>query len=119
MLVTKLTAVLKARSAARARLEALRIERQQALQALQQIDKQETEDAEGEQRGGVLRPALLGLLVDADEFVSERFERAQDGVQERPFAFEQLGHERAKRLGERQNNQEVDHNLQNAVGGHG
>jgi hypothetical protein len=39
-------------------------------------------------------------------------------MQEGTLAFEELGHEGAERLSERQNNEEVDNDLQNAVGGH-
>jgi hypothetical protein len=48
------------------RAKVLRIERQERLSALQQIDHQKTKDAEAEQRSRVLGPTLLHVFTDAD-----------------------------------------------------
>ena len=60
----KLTAVLK-RKRLRHRAHAGRVERQDALQAQQQVEDQEAGDVEEEHGDGIGQPVLLALLVDA------------------------------------------------------
>jgi hypothetical protein len=40
-------------------------------------------------------------------------------MQKRALAFEKPGHKRAYGFGERQDDEEIDDDLQNAIGGHG
>ena len=60
----------------------------------------ELDHAEREQRAGVLRPALLGLLANAAEPVDDALERPEQRVEERPLALEHPRHEQAERLGQ-------------------
>ena len=59
-------------------VEALRIERQIVLQALQRIEREEAGDREGEHRHRVGEPALLARLLDAGEAVEDALERPHD-----------------------------------------
>jgi hypothetical protein len=66
VLVTKLTAVLKARSG-RDRAKALRIEGQNALQAQDGVKQHEAQRIEGQHGQCVGEPALLALRIDAGD----------------------------------------------------
>ena len=67
MLVTNETAVLNAMPGVdRAAVEA---QRQQPLQALEQVEQHDRDEREGQQRGRVAGPALLGVRVDPDQAV--------------------------------------------------
>ena len=81
-----------------ARVEVLGIEGQKTLRALDQVSQQETEDAEAQQRGRVLGPALLDLFLHADHLVGEHFEPPQNRMHEGALSFEHAGHEGAQRL---------------------
>jgi hypothetical protein len=89
------------------------------LEALEQIKDQKAEYAEGEQASGVLGPALVDIFFDAAKDVAEAFERPEDGVQKGSVACENLRHVRAHRLGEGENQDEEDGNLQSSIGCHG
>jgi hypothetical protein len=53
----------------------LRVQWQNALQPLDQIGEQETENAEREKTRRILRPALLGVFPDAAQLVDDAFLR--------------------------------------------
>ena len=46
---------------------AVEAQRQQPLQPLQQVEQHDRQEREGQQRGGVAGPALLGVRVDPDQ----------------------------------------------------
>jgi hypothetical protein len=90
------------------------VEGQDALQALDDISKQKTRHAEGNQRRSVLRPALFGILAYANQAVDEAFHRAQQRMEKGPLALKYLGHMSAKGLGDSEDHDEVSDDLQNA-----
>jgi hypothetical protein len=94
------------------------VEGQHTLEALEQIEDQKAEDAEGEQASGVLGPALVDSFLDAAKDVAEAFERPENGMKKRPVARENFRHVRAHRLGEGENQDEEGGNLQSSVGCH-
>ena len=98
------------------RAEALRIERQPALQPLDQIRERELRDAEREQRARVLRPVLLDVFAYAAQAVDEAFERTKHRMQERALALKDLGHEGAHGPRQGHDHEQVEHDLQKADG---
>jgi hypothetical protein len=98
--------------------EAHRIEGEHALQPLQQIKNQKAEEAKCEQTSGVMSPALIGIFFDTAKNVAEFFYGPENRVQKRPLACENLRHERAHRLGEGENQDEKDSDLQHSIGYH-
>ncbi len=96
----------------------LRIERQDSLQPLDEIDQQESEDAEAEQRRGVLRPALLGLLAHPGDFVRQDLQPPKNRVQKSAPALEYVGHVGAERLGTYEYQRKEDNDLQNSRARH-
>ena len=70
------------------RRHALRIERQEALQAQQAVEDQKAGDMKEQHGDGVGEPVLLPLLVDAAEPIEAGLDRPQDRRQERPLAVE-------------------------------
>ena len=99
MLVAKLTAVLNDESGRHA-AEALRIERQHALQALQQVDDDDPDEIEEQHRERVALPVVLRLRVDARDAVDEPLDGPQHRREEGALAFVDGRHERAERLDE-------------------
>ena len=97
----KLIAVLKLRYSGTAG-HALRIERQQALQAQQGIEDEETADMEEQHGDRVGEPILLALLVDAAEPIEAALDRPKDRREKSPFAVEDGRHVPAERLHQRQ-----------------
>ena len=98
--------------------EALRIQRQPLLNTLQQIRDQQRYQAENQQRSGISRPVLLGRFIDAAQTVDPCFEGPQHPVQPRALPLEHLHHEDAHWLGQRQDYQRIQRDLQNAIGCH-
>jgi len=62
--------------------KALRVERQQVLQAQDGVRKEQTHQAEHEHGDGVPFPVLLGLRVDPHPSVEESLDGFQHGVEE-------------------------------------
>jgi hypothetical protein len=98
--------------------EALRVERQPLLDAQQHIAEQDAGQAESQHCPGVDGPVLLAVFIDAADFVQAHFERAQHRVQESALAGEYLRHEGPQRLGQRQQDEKVQRDLQNSVSSH-
>ena len=95
--------------------EALRIERQVALQPLQRVDEQESENAECQHASRVVCPALLRVLPDAAELVDQALQGANQHVEEGALALKHLRHEQAKRLREQQDEAEKHGDLENPI----
>ena len=98
--------------------QALRVQWQPLLDAQQHIAKQDANQAEGEHAPGVAGPVLLAVFVDAAELVQAHFERPKHAVQESALSGEHFRHVGAQRLGERQQDEEEQRDLQNSVSGH-
>ncbi len=94
------------------RAKVLRIERQISLRALQQVHQQEAENAEGQQRRSVLRPALLDILANAGDLIGQHFQPAQHGMQKGAPSLEHIRHEGAQRLYTHQDQREEQRDLQ-------
>ena len=103
----KLTAVLKARSGATADMPG-RIERQDALQAQQDVEDEEAADMEEQHGDRVGQPVLLALLVDAAGPVERRLDGPQDRRQERALAVEDARHVPAERLHQRDDDRAIE-----------
>ena len=97
----------------------LRIESENVLRALDQIEKEHRDAAEEQHRGAVLGPVHFAVFVDAAEFVEEAFDWAEGEVEERFFAIEDARHERAERFCDRENDGEEKEDLKPTVGRHG
>ncbi len=93
------------------RAEILRIEGQISLRPLQQVHQQETENAEGQQRGSVLRPTLLDVLANAGDLVGQHFQPAQHRMQKGAASLEHVRHEGAQRLYTHQDQREKEQDL--------
>ena len=113
----KLIEVLKARSDGAGEL--LRIERQRALQPLQGVERQETDDREGDHRRRVGEPALLARLVDASEAIENALDRPQDRREEIGLARIDFDDQAAQRNRGNQREREDDRDLRPADEGHG
>ena len=100
------------------RRHALRIERQEALQAQQAVEDQKASDVKEQHGDGVGEPVLLALLVDASEPIKTGFDGAQDRRQERPLAVEDARHVPAERLHQRHDDRAIDGDLNPTVEGH-
>ena len=92
------------------RTEVLRIQREMALQSLQQIGEEKAGEAESNQAGGVLRPALAVILAYSGRAIGKNFQPAQHGMKEGAAAIEDCFHEKAHGLGEKQQQAEVHSN---------
>ena len=98
----------------RDRVEAPRVQRQDVLQPLQRVEREEAGDGENDHRDRVAEPVLLARRIDAGEAVEAAFDRPQNRGQESPFAREHPGDERAERHGARHDQGERQRDLQPA-----
>ena len=98
---------------------ALRIERQEALQAQQGVEDQEAADMEEQHGDRVGQPILLPLLVDAAEAIEASLDRPQHRRQKGALAVEDSRHVPAERLHQRDNDRAIDRDLNPSINGHG
>ena len=98
---------------------ALRIERQEALQAQQAVEDQEAADMEEQHGDRVGQPVLLALLVDAAEPIEAGLDRPQHRRQKGALAVEDSRHVPAERLHQRDNDRAIDRDLNPAIDCHG
>jgi hypothetical protein len=80
-------------------LETLRVERQQVLEAQDQVEDDEARRRERQHGEGVGQPVLVPLRVDPEGLVEHAFDRPQDRVEPRPLAGPDPGHVDAERPG--------------------
>ena len=80
---------------------AARVERQRALEALEEVDAEERHEAEPEHRVGVDGPALLAPLVHAAGPVDQPLDREEDAVARRPPVAVDAGHVATEQRGAR------------------
>src|SRR5262249_45721993 len=102
----------------RDRSEALRIQRQDLLQALDCVCNQQRDGAENQQLERVGFPVLALPRVDAAEPVEQPFDRPEKARQRLPVAFEDAEHVDAERLCDRQDKRREKQNLKPAVERH-
>ena len=117
MFVVNDAAVLKAEIGCHAG-KALRVERQQALEALEGVQDQHRDDAERQHRDRVLRPPHLVPLIHAGQPVDQPLERPQDRVKPGALAREHPRHERAERHGHGRDRREEEQNLNPTIERH-
>ena len=100
------------------RRHALRIERQEALQAQQAVEEQKARDMKEQHGDGVGEPVLLPLLVYPSEPIKTGFDGPQDRRQKRPLAVEDGRHVPAERLHQRHDDRAIDGDLNPTIEGH-
>ncbi len=96
----------------------LRIEREPWLQPLQSVDDQRSGQVEPEHRQRVFDPAHVARRVHAGAAVDQTLERAADALGPDCTAFVHRGHVRTERLRQQQEHDDIESELQPAVGGH-
>ena len=100
--------------------EALRVERQQVLQAQEGIGEEEPHQAEHQQGNGVPLPVLLGTRVDPHQPVEEPLDGFQDGIEERlPLRVQDPVQIHAHRPGDQQEKAQEKRKLHPSVEIHG
>ena len=98
--------------------EFLRIESEDVLRALDQIEQEHRDGAEEEHRGAVFGPAHFAIFVDAADFVEKAFDGAESEIEECFLAIEDARHERAERLRDGEDDGEEKEDLEPTVCGH-
>ncbi len=96
----------------------LRIERQVALHALDQVEQQHGNEAEQQHGDCILRPGHFVLFIHAGRAVNQLLDRPQHRIQKRFFAVEHARHEHAERLCDGQDQQQEKRDLQPSIDGH-
>jgi hypothetical protein len=92
--------------------EALGIERQETLQAQQDVAEQQRGQRKQQQRARVGGPPHILLGVDADYSKGAALEPAETVVEKGPFTFEYARQVRAERLRQQQQESEKEDDLQ-------
>ena len=100
------------------RAEVLRIERQDALQALQQVDDDEPDQVEEQHRERIALPVGFRIRIDARHAIDHPLDRAEHRREERAAALVHRRHEGAQRLDEQHEDAEVERELQESLAGH-
>ena len=98
--------------------EPLRVERQHALEALQEVDHEQAGEIEQQHRDGVGLPGHPLLGIDAGQPIEQPLERAEQPIEQQRRAIVDAGHVRAQRLGQRNQDDEVEEDLEESVGRH-
>jgi hypothetical protein len=98
--------------------EALRVEREDALEALERVHEEDAPEVEQEHRNGVRLPALLGFGPDAREPVDSPLEPAEDRLKTRRPAVIDPGHVEPERLRQQEQDAQIEHDLEDTVRGH-
>jgi hypothetical protein len=98
--------------------ELLRIERQQTLNALHDVNDEEAEPIEDEHRERVGLPAHPLVGADAGRPIEETLERPEYRVEHRRLALVDARHVGTERFGEREENDQIDEDLQDVVQRH-
>jgi hypothetical protein len=98
--------------------EALRVERQHALQPLQEIHDDEADEAHQQHSQQVALPVALAILGDAGEPIDAALERPEQRRQKGAAAFVYRRHEGPERPGEQYQDGDVQGDLQCALRGH-
>ena len=88
------------------------------LKPLQRVDDEQPENVERHRSDRVLRPAHLPLRIDAADPVEHALDRRAQRVEDRRLAFVYARHVRAERLRQRDQDDDVEDELQISVRGH-
>src|SRR5450631_530181 len=99
--------------------ELFRIERQEELQPLDRVRHNDAEDAEEKQRRRVLLPVLGSRLFKTTQSQQESLDGAQRAAEGLPLTFEHAIQVNTKWLGQRQDDQQEQSDLQPTVKIHG
>ena len=95
--------------------EPLRVQRQHALQALQQIDDDEADEVEEQHGERVALPVALAALVDAGDAIDAALEPAEHRREQRALALVDGRHEHAERLHRGDEQRDVENELQRCL----
>ncbi len=98
----------------RHRVKAARVQWEKVLQALQDIERQESGDGEGEHRDRIGEPVLLVRRVHPGQAVKAALDRSDDRAEKGSFARVYVGNEFAERYGAGQNQSEHKRDLRPA-----
>ena len=98
--------------------EVLRIERQQALHALQRIQHGDTGEAEGQQPEGVGRPGLFLGRIDAGDPVEHGLQRTEQALKWRGATLDDAGYGAAQRPDRGDDQRREQGDLRPALPGH-
>src|SRR5208337_4835052 len=85
---------------------------------LQPIQRQDSEEVEGEKGKGVVEPTLLLFGIDASNPIQGSFDRSQYGTKDCSFASKNTGHVPAERLGQPRDQSRENSNLRYAKPSH-
>ncbi len=102
----------------RDRIEMLRIEGKDRLQALQGVKGEEARQTEGEHGEAVALPVLLLIFLDAAQRIDCPLEGPQWKRQKSALAFEDAGHIIAERLHEEDDHRAKKRDLNKTIDGH-
>ena len=98
--------------------EMLRIPRQQGLGPFDDVGQQQRDEAEDQQRDGVLLPTHLLIGVDAAGAVEQTLDGPQHGIEKGLFPFEHAGDVKTQGPHQEQQHGKEHDKLQPAIGGH-
>jgi hypothetical protein len=96
----------------------LRIQRQERLKSLESIQQQQSCEVEDQHGDGVALPVHLLIRPDAGEPVDEALHRPEDAIQAERPAFVHTRHVGPQRLGEGEEDHDVQDELEHTVRGH-
>ena len=91
--------------------EAVGVDRQQPLDALEHVQPDDRGQREHQQRAGVRLPGLLAVGLEAKAAVDQALDRAQHRVKEGPLPAHDPGDEGPQRRGQRDHGEEQDERL--------
>ncbi len=106
------------RQVGRDRRHRLRIRRQRSLHALEQVDEQDARDVEEESANGVRLPRHLRGGVDTEESVDEALDGTEHLLRGARLSFVDARHVRAQRLHAREEDDEEQDDLRDALRAH-
>ena len=102
----------------RHRSEALGVQRQAALEALEQVHDQQAREVEEQHRERIGLPAHFAIGPDTRESVEEALEPPEDPIQAHGPTLVHARHVGAEGLGQGEEDDQVERQLQDAVAGH-
>ena len=98
--------------------ESLRVQGQDALEPLERVDDQDAHEVEQEHGDRIGLPALLGVGPDAGDPVDQSLEPSEHSVEADRLALVDAGHVGAEWLRQQEEDDDIEHELEDAVPGH-
>ncbi len=95
-----------------------RVQWQEALQPLHGVHRKEAQRVEEQHRPRVRFPAHLFLGCDAEQAIGQPLQWADQPIEKHRLALVHPRHVGAQRLGEQQQDDDVEPHLEPAIGGH-